>query len=417
MKTFLVGGAVRDRLLNMPVKERDWVVLGETPESMVRQGFRPVGKDFPVFLHPQSHEEYALARTERKSAPGYKGFIIHAAPDITLEQDLQRRDLTINAMAMTPEGEIIDPFGGRKDLQNRIFRHISSAFSEDPVRILRVARFAARYTHLGFRIADETRALMCQMVDSGEIDYLVPERVWAELHKALSEKSPVAFFRALKDCRALAKIFPEINNLFGIPQPKQYHPEIDTGLHSLLSLEQASRLSANPEIRFAALVHDLGKALSPKEQWPHHYGHEQKGLPILEQLCERLRVPNSYKVLARLVMSYHTRCHQAFNLRAASLVDMLAGLGAFKTNSRLNDMLLACEADSKGRTGLENKPYLQTHYIKGAAKAAANIDTSSILQSELKGPQIGEAIRRLRIKAIAEFIKEYQIGMNTAAKD
>jgi tRNA nucleotidyltransferase (CCA-adding enzyme) len=409
MKTFLVGGAVRDRLLHIPVKERDWVVIGETPESMIQQGFRPVGKDFPVFLHPQNHEEYALARTERKTAPGYKGFVIHAAPDVTLEQDLMRRDLTINAMAMSPEGEIIDPFNGRRDLENRIFRHISPAFSEDPVRILRVARFAARYAHLDFRIADETQALMQQMVDSGEIDYLVPERVWAELHKALLERSPVAFFQALKDCGALAKILPEIDALFGVPQPEQYHPEIDTGLHSFLSLEQASRLSPKPEVRFAALVHDLGKALSPKEHWPHHYNHEQKGLPILEHLCARLRIPNSYKVLAKQVMTHHSHCHRVFKLRASTLIDMLTSLGAFKPNNKLDDMLLACEADRKGRTGLNNAPYPQAGYIKGAAKAAASIDTSAVLQSDLKGPQIGEAIRRLRIKAAADFIKTYQI--------
>ena len=417
MKIFLVGGAVRDRLLNIPVKERDWVVLGETPDSMIQHGFRPVGKDFPVFLHPQSHEEYALARTERKTAPGYKGFVIHADPDVTLEQDLLRRDLTINAMAMTPEGEIIDPFGGRNDLDNRIFRHISPAFSEDPVRILRVARFAARYSHLGFCIADETQALMRQMIDSGEIDYLVPERVWAETQKALAERSPAAFFKVLKECGALPKVFPEIDALFGVPQPERFHPEIDTGLHCLLCLEQASHLSPKPEVRFAALVHDLGKALSPPEQWPHHYNHEQKGVPVLERLCARLRIPNTYKLLAKQVMNHHSRCHRAFDLRASTLVDTLAHLGAFKTDNRLNDILLACEADYKGRTGLENTAYPQADFIKGAAKAATGVDTSSVLQNELRGPQIGEAIRHLRIKAVAGFIKEYQSGINTVAND
>lgn len=417
MKTYLVGGAVRDRLLDIPVKERDWVVLGETPESMIRRGFRPVGKDFPVFLHPQSHEEYALARTERKTAPGYKGFVIHAAPDVTLKQDLMRRDLTINAMAMTPEGEIIDPFNGRQDLECRIFRHISPAFGEDPVRILRVARFAARYAHLGFRIAEETLALMCQMVESGEIDALVPERVWAELQKALSEQAPAAFFQTLQACGALVKVFPEIDALFGIPQPKKYHPEIDTGLHSLLSLEQACRLSPRPDVRFAALVHDLGKAQSPKEQWPHHYGHEQKGLGVLESLCTRLRIPNSYKILARQVMNFHTRCHRAFELRASTLIDMLSELGAFKASNRLDDMLLACEADCKGRTGLENAQYPQAGYIKGIAAAATGIDASPVLQSDLKGAQIGEAIRQLRIKAAAEFITRYRSAKNTVASD
>lgn len=405
MEIYLVGGAVRDKLLGLPVKERDWVVLGETPESMVRQGFRPVGKDFPVFLHPQSHEEYALARTERKTAPGYKGFAIHASPDVSLEQDLIRRDLTINAMAMTPEGLLIDPYGGQLDLEKRIFRHISPAFAEDPVRILRVARFAARYAHLGFTLAAETRILMQSMVTAGEVDHLVPERVWAELCKALSEKSPSAFFYTLKDCSALDKVFPELNCLFGVPQPEKYHPEIDTGIHTMLCLEQAALLSPSPEVRFAALVHDLGKGVSPQAHWPHHHGHESHGLPILEQMCARLRVPNAFKVLALQVMQYHTRCHRAFELRAATLTDMLAALGAFKKSNRLPEFLLACEADAKGRTGLENTPYPQAGLLTGAAGVAASVDTSSILNGSLKGSHIGEAIRRLRIKAVSEFIK------------
>ncbi|MFA6163476.1 MAG: multifunctional CCA addition/repair protein [Methylobacter sp.] len=405
MEIYLVGGAVRDKLLRLPVKEQDWVVLGETPESMVSKGFRPVGKDFPVFLHPQSHEEYALARTEKKTAPGYKGFIVHASPDVTLEQDLIRRDLTINAMAMTPQGQIIDPYGGQHDLAQRIFRHISPAFAEDPVRILRVARFAARYNHLGFTLAEETRELMQSMVNAGEVDYLVPERVWAELFKALSEKSPSAFFYTLKDCAALNKIFPEIHQLFGVPQPESYHPEIDTGIHSMLCLEQAALLSPNPEVRFAALVHDLGKGLSPKEHWPHHYGHETSGLPILEKMCDRLRIPNSFKSLALQVMQYHTHCHRAFELRASTITDMLASLGAYKQTNKLPEFLLACEADAKGRTGFENTPYPQAELLSGATKAAASVNTSSILNSELKGSQIGEAIRRLRIKAVAEFVK------------
>ncbi|WAK02008.1 multifunctional CCA addition/repair protein [Methylobacter sp. YRD-M1] len=405
MKTFLVGGAVRDRLLNYPVKEKDWVVIGETPESMVKKGFRPVGKDFPVFLHPENGEEYALARTERKTAPGYKGFVVHASPDVTLEQDLMRRDLTINAIAMTPQGEIIDPYGGKNDIENRIFRHISPAFAEDPVRILRVARFAARYSHLGFRLAEETQALMRQMVTAGEADHLVPERVWAELFKALNEKSPSAFFYTLKDCSALERIFPELYNLFGVPQPEKHHPEIDTGVHAMLCLEQATVLSSSPEVRFAALMHDLGKAVSPKENWPHHYNHERNGLPILENLCARLRVPNSFKSLAMLVMRHHTHCHRAFELRPSTLTDMLMTLGAFKaTNNTLDHFLLACAADAKGRINHENNPYPQADYIKGAAKAAASVDISAILKSKLQGAEIGEAIRRLRIRAVAEFI-------------
>ncbi|TRW99044.1 multifunctional CCA addition/repair protein [Candidatus Methylobacter oryzae] len=404
MEIYLVGGAVRDQLLGLPVKEKDWVVIGETPESMVKQGFRPVGKDFPVFLHPQSREEYALARTERKTAPGYKGFTVHAAPDVSLDQDLIRRDLTINAMAMTPEGRLIDPYGGRPDLEKRIFRHISPAFAEDPVRILRVARFAARYRHLGFTLAEETRVLMQAMVTAGEVDHLVPERVWAELFKALNEKSPSAFFDTLKACTALDKIFPEISCLFGVPQPEKHHPEIDTGIHVMLCLDQAALLSPSPEVRFAALVHDLGKGVSPKENWPHHYDHETKGLAILEKMCARLRVPNAFKTLALQVMQYHTHCHRAFELRASTLTDMLSALGAFKPANKLTEFLLACEADAKGRTGFENAPYPQAGLLSGAAKAAAAVDTSAIVNGELKGQQIGEAIRRLRIKAVSEFI-------------
>jgi tRNA nucleotidyltransferase (CCA-adding enzyme) len=405
VEIYLVGGAVRDQLLGLQVTERDWVVVGETPESMVKQGFRPVGKDFPVFLHPQSREEYALARTERKTAPGYKGFTVHASPDVSLEQDLIRRDLTINAMAMTPEGQLIDPYGGQPDLEKRIFRHISPAFAEDPVRILRVARFAARYARLGFTLAEETRLLMQSMVTAGEVDHLVPERVWAELFKALNEKSPSAFFYTLKDCGALDKIFPEIACLFGVPQPENYHPEIDTGIHVMLSLEQAALLSSSPEVRFATLVHDLGKGVSPKANLPHHHKHETHGLPILEQMCTRLRVPNSFKSLAMLVMQYHTHCHRAFELRAATLTDMLATLGAFKPANKLPEFLLACEADAKGRTGFENAPYPQAELLSGAARAAASVDISAILDSELKGAHIGEAIRRLRIKAVSEFTK------------
>ena len=404
MEIYLVGGAVRDKLLGLPVIEKDWVVLGETPESMIKQGFKPVGKDFPVFLHPQSHDEYALARTERKTAPGYKGFIVHASPDVSLEQDLIRRDLTINAIAMTPKGVLIDPYGGQRDLENKIFRHISPAFAEDPVRILRVARFAARYQHLGFTLAEETRELMQSMVVAGEVDYLVPERVWAELFKVLKEPSPSAFFYTLQSCTALEKIFPEISALFGVPQPEQYHPEIDTGLHSMLCLEQAVLLSSSPEVRFAALVHDLGKGMTPKENWPHHYGHEKIGLPILEKLCVRLRVPNTFRVLAMHVMQYHTHCHKVFDLRASTLTDVLNALGAFKPNNTLADFLSACEADAKGRTGLENAPYPQAEMLQRTAKAAASVDTAAIINSDLQGSDIGTAIRHLRIKAVAEVI-------------
>jgi tRNA nucleotidyltransferase (CCA-adding enzyme) len=403
MEIYLVGGAVRDRLLNLPVEERDWVVIGETNESMLRRGFRPVGKDFPVFLHPDSHEEYALARTERKTAPGYKGFAVNAAPDVTLEQDLLRRDLTINAMAMTADGQLVDPYGGRADLEKRILRHVSPAFAEDPVRILRIARFAARYQPLGFTIAPETVALMRQMVAAGEADFLVPERVWAELAKALKEPCPAAFFRALRECGALAAVFPEIDRLFGVPQPEKHHPEIDTGVHTLMCLEQAARLSGKAVVRFAALTHDLGKGVTPAENWPHHYGHEQLGLDVVEAMCARLRIPNAFKTLALQVAKYHTHCHRAFELRPATLADTLAALGAFKPRHALDDFLLACEADARGRTGFEARPYPQADFMRGAANAGAAVDTARILDGRLTGPEIGEALRRLRIEAINDY--------------
>lgn len=405
MKTFLVGGAVRDELLSFPVSERDWVVLGETPESMLEMGFMTVGKDFPVFLHPVTRDEYALARTERKIGPGYKGFCIHADPEVSLEEDLMRRDLTINAIAKSDTGEIIDPFGGRQDIEQRVFRHISPAFCEDPVRILRIARFAARYGHLGFKIADETLQLMQTMVKNGEVDHLVPERVWAELYKALCEKTPVLFFEVLKACHALPILFPELNALFGVPQPEHYHPEIDTGIHSLLCLEQAARLTSKPEVRFAALMHDLGKGITPQYKLPHHHGHENSGLPLLENLCLRLRAPNPFKHLAKQVMQYHTHCHRAFELRPSTLTDMLHILGAFKNPIGLTDFLLACEADAKGRTGLENRPYPQAAHVMMAAKAGAAVDISALLAEGLQGAQIGDAIRQLRIKAISDACK------------
>ena len=408
MEKYLVGGAVRDQLLGLPVLEKDWVVIGETPESMVKQGFLPVGKDFPVFLHPESHDEYALARTERKTALGYKGFAVHSSPDITLEEDLIRRDLTINAMAMTPEGDIIDPYGGQKDLQNKVFRHISPAFSEDPVRILRIARFAARFGHRGFTIAEETQSLMRSMVFSGEVDALVPERVWAELFKALKEPSPANFFYTLKNCAALEKIIPEIDCLFGVPQPEKYHPEVDTGVHVMLCLEQAALLSNSPEVRFAALMHDLGKGLSPKEYLPSHHGHEKTGLPVLEGLCARLRVPNTFKSLAMQVMQYHTHCHKAFELKASTLTDMLIVLNAFKPNSSLQAFILACKADARGRTGFEQVAYPQADLLTLAASAGSSIDTSTVLNGKLQGAEIGIALRDLRIKAVAEVINQYK---------
>ena len=397
MKTYLVGGAVRDSLLGRPVEERDWVVVGETPESMLARGFRPVGKDFPVFLHPESQEEYALARTERKTAPGYHGFLVHAEPDVTLEQDLLRRDLTINAMAQTEDGRLIDPYGGEHDLTHRLLRHVSPAFSEDPVRILRIARFAARFAALGFRIADETAGLMRAMVDAGEVDALVPERVFAELAKALAEPTPAAFFEALRDCCALARLFPEIDALFGVPQPPQYHPEIDTGVHTLMVLAEAAKLSPDPVVRFAALTHDLGKALTDPSRWPRHWGHEQLGLPALARLCERLKVPNAYRKLADKVMRYHGYCHRALELRAGTIVDVLQKLDAFRQGNVLEPFLLACEADARGRTGLENRPYPQADWLRAAHRAALSVSVQPLLERGFTGAELGQELRRQRI--------------------
>ncbi|MFA5984725.1 MAG: multifunctional CCA addition/repair protein [Methylococcaceae bacterium] len=403
MRTYLVGGAVRDSLLGLPVKEKDWVVLGETPETLQKMGFLSVGKDFPVFLHPITKEEYALARTERKTAPGYKGFAIHSSPDVTLEQDLIRRDLTINAIAMSPNGELVDPYGGQADLAKRVLRHVSPAFSEDPVRILRVARFAARFQSLGFTVAEETRALMQEMVNNAEVAHLVPERVWAELLKALQTSTPSAFFYTLKACSALTHIFPEIDRLFGIPQPEKFHPEIDTGIHTLLCLDRAAQLTENTETRFAALTHDLGKALTPKNNWPHHHNHETLGLAPLENFCKRLRAPNTYKNLAIQVMQYHTHCHRAYELKPSTLTDMLSALNAFKPDNTLADFLLACKADAQGRTNFEASTYPQADYLEVAAKVGAAVDISKILQRNLQGQEIGLAIRQLRITALTAF--------------
>lgn len=407
MKTYLVGGAVRDRLLEYPVRERDWLVVGGSPEIMLDQGFKPVGKDFPVFLHPQTHDEYALARTERKSGHGYTGFVVNAAPDVSLEEDLLRRDLTINAMAMDEDDNLFDPFGGRDDLQNRLLRHVSPAFSEDPVRILRVARFAARYADLGFKVAGETRQLMAGMVENGEVDYLVAERVWAELFKALNEATPAAFFQVLRDCGALKVIFPEIDALFGVPQPAKYHPEIDTGIHCLLALEQAARLSVKPEVRLAAVLHDLGKAATLPQHWPSHHGHETRGLPILNRFCQRLRVPKVYNSLCQQVMEFHTHSHKALELRADTVVDLLQQIGAFKQPQQLDDFLLACEADAKGRTGLEDRPYPQADYLREAFRLAQAVDIGAVLNGELQGAEIGEAIRQLRVRAVKVFKRSH----------
>ena len=400
MKIYMVGGAVRDQLLGLPVTDRDWVVVGATPEQMIAQGFLPVGKDFPVFLHPETHEEYALARTERKVAPGYTGFVFHAAPDVTLEQDLARRDLTINAMAMTPEGKLIDPYGGRCDLEQRVLRHVSPAFAEDPVRILRVARLATRLAPQGFRIAPETLALMQQMVEAGEVDALVPERIWTELRRALGEDAPARFFEVLRECGALERIFPEIARLFGVPQPEKHHPEVDTGVHTLLVVNQSARLTSDLEVRFAALVHDLGKGATPRDQWPRHVGHEERGVPLVEQLCARLRVPGKYRELAVLVTRYHLYFHRAAELRSTTLLDLLEKLDAFRRPQRFEQYLVVCEADSRGRYGFEERRPPQLDILRAAYQAAVAITPSELVAQGLKGAAIAEALRQRRRAAI-----------------
>ncbi|HRX89094.1 MAG TPA: multifunctional CCA addition/repair protein [Steroidobacteraceae bacterium] len=373
MQVYLVGGAVRDKLLGRPVKERDWVVVGATPADLEAQGYQAVGREFPVFLHPETHDEYALARLEKKVGPGYRGFITEFSPDVTLEEDLRRRDLTINAMAEDANGVLIDPHGGRHDLDARVLRHVSSAFVEDPVRILRLARFTARYASLGFRVADDTLALMREMVAAGEVDALVPERVWAETVRALAEPNPERYIEVLRDCGALAVILPELDALFGVPQPEKWHPEIDTGLHQLLALQQSVRLGGNERVRFAVLAHDLGKGLTPPDQWPSHRGHEETGAALVEVMCERLRVPNDFRELALLATRFHTHVHRALELRPATLLELLEHTDAFRRPERFAELLVVCEADSRGRTGLEYQPYPQRAYMAAARARAAAI--------------------------------------------
>lgn len=406
MQIYLVGGAVRDKLLGLPVKERDWVVVGATPEEMVRLGYRPVGKDFPVFLHPETHEEYALARTERKTAPGYKGFVVHADPDVTLEEDLKRRDLTINAIAEAADGALIDPFHGRDDLDQGLLRHVSPAFVEDPVRILRVARFAARFAKWGFKVAHGTHALMKRMVENGEVDHLVPERVWAETLKALNEDRPGRYFEVLHACGALAAVFPELEKLFGVPQPAHHHPEIDTGVHCLMVLDQAARLTPDPRIRFAALVHDLGKGETPADILPHHHGHEKRSVALVEALCKRLRVPNDFRDLAVKVARYHSHCHHAFELRADTLLRTLSDLDVFRRPERLEDFLLACEADIRGRSGCEDRDYPQADLFRQAFAAARAVDAKALAAEGLKGQALGERLQALRTEAVRQVLAE-----------
>lgn len=407
MKIYLVGGAVRDELLKIPVKERDYVVVGANPEDLIKQGFVGVGKSFPVFLHPQTKEEYALARTERKTAGGYHGFEFNTAKDVTLEEDLARRDLTINAMAKGPDGEIIDPYDGQKDLKLKLLRHVSPAFVEDPVRVLRVARFAARFASLGFRVAEDTMTLMQKMVKDGEIDYLVKERVWKELQRALEEPVPAEFIRVLRAAGALKVVLSEVDALYGVPQSPSSHPEVDTGIHIELVLTQAAKLSDDPEVRFAALVHDVGKALTPKEFLPKHPHHEQKGALLVKAMCERLNVPKEYQALAILVAKYHGDCYEAHNKSATQLLELFNHCDFFRRPERFEKILLACKADFQGRPGFENEKYPNEDLLRTAFTVAKLYDFSKDIANlpDKSGPSIASTIAQGRVDAIAIALK------------
>ncbi len=404
---YLVGGAVRDELLGRRVTERDWVVVGATPEDLADRGFRPVGRDFPVFIHPETGEEYALARTERKSGHGYQGFEFFCSPDIGLEEDLVRRDLTINAMARADDGTLIDPHGGQRDLEARVLRHVSPAFAEDPLRVLRVARFAARFHELGFTIAPETLALMREITASGELEHLVAERVWQETERALQENSPQVYIQTLRDCGALAVLLPEVDRLFGVPQRADYHPEVDTGLHVLLCLEQVARLSDDPAVRFAVLVHDLGKGVTPEDLLPRHVGHEQSGVPLVEAVCRRLKVPTRHRELALAVTRYHLLCHKALELRPATLVKLMRRLDALRRPERLEQFLLCCEADARGRTGFEKRDYPAAPWLHTVLQRLRDTDVSDLVASGLKGQQLGNAIEKRHIERLARLKEQY----------
>ena len=409
MEVYLVGGAVRDELLGREPKEFDWVVVGSTVEEMLEQGYLQVGKDFPVFLHPQTKDEYALARTERKSGHGYGGFEVHADPSVSLEEDLLRRDLTVNAIAKGAEGEFIDPFNGRKDLEAKLLRHVSSAFVEDPLRVLRVSRFAARYAHLGFKVADETMQLMSSIVDSGELEHLTPERVWMETLKALSEDKPSVYFESLRKCGALAVIFPEIDKLFGVPQRKDFHPEVDTGIHTMMVVDQSARFSADPVVRFSALLHDLGKAETPAEMLPRHHGHEARGVKPVRALCSRLRVPNAFRDMALIVAQKHGLSLTAFELKPVTIVELFESMDAYRRPERVEQFVMASKADFHGRPGYEDQEYPQSDYLRAAFAASQTISSAEFLESGLAGKEIGAAIRRARSQAIAKLKLEFDL--------
>ncbi|MFA5824911.1 MAG: multifunctional CCA addition/repair protein [Gallionellaceae bacterium] len=402
IKIYCVGGAVRDRLLGLPVQDHDWVVVGSTPEQMVARGFKPVGSDFPVFLHPVSHEEYALARTERKVAQGYKGFTVYASPDVTLEQDLLRRDFTVNAIAQDADGNLTDPYGGQTDLKAGVLRHVSAAFAEDPVRILRAARFVARF---GFTIAPETLTLMRTMVDNGEVDALVAERVWQELARGLMEKYPSHFFTTLRECGALKKILPEVDALFGIPQPAHYHPEIDCGIHTLMVVDDAAKQGHTLEVRFAALTHDLGKATTPEDTLPRHIGHEARSVDLLKKMSERLRVPGDCRDLGLLVAQYHSHVHRARDLRPDTIVKLFDSCDLWRKPERFRLILQACESDAHGRTGHEQDAYPQAPYLLRCAQAAQAVNSGEIARACGDKNLIPEKIREARIEAVEQVIK------------
>lgn len=399
MRVYLVGGAVRDQLLDHPYHEKDYVVVGATPEQLLMQGYQPVGKDFPVFLHPQTKEEYALARTERKSGQGYHGFEFYTDQSVSLEEDLIRRDLTINAMAMDDEGNLYDPYHGQQDLENRILRHVSQAFVEDPLRVLRIARFAARYKALGFSVAAETLTLMRTLAESGELNTLTPERVWKETARALMENHADEYFEILRQCGALKVLFPELDALYGVPQRAEYHPEIDCGIHTMMSLQQACKANYSLEVRFAVLVHDLGKALTPADQLPRHIMHEERGIQPVTELCDRLKVPTNTKQLALAVCKEHLKCHQALTLKAGTLWRLLQRLDVLRRPERVEAYVQACECDSRGRLGLENREYPQANYVLEAMNVVRQIKAQD-LPADIQGPDIGEMLIQRRIKAI-----------------
>ena len=401
MQVYLVGGAVRDEQLGIPVTERDWCVVGASPDELVNEGYKQVGKDFPVFLHPDTGEEYALARTERKTAAGYHGFAFDTSPQVTIEEDLGRRDFTINALARDAGGKLIDPFGGMRDIEKRLIRHVSDAFVEDPVRILRAAKFAARFASLGFRIAPGTRDLMRQMVAEGEADALVPDRAWKETETALAGPNPHLYFEALRACRALQVVFPEVDALFGVPQPAEWHPEIDTGLHTMMVIEQSEKLSDAVDVRFAALVHDLGKGTTKPADLPSHPGHERRGNTLIKKMAERLPVPRACRDLGLIVSEFHTHCHRALELKDTTIVKVLEKTDAFRRPERFEKFLLACEADARGRTGFENRRYAQATHMRTAFAAASAVDAGSIASSNEES-QIADAIRKARVQAVGE---------------